>query len=119
MVLRRCVPLPCLLVSGCYRAHRVDRATHGSFTVMGRVWAKGGWLAQLGYVDVCGGSVVHMAGGGAALVASYMVGPRIGRYDAQANPVRMPGHSIPFAVLGILLLWYGTHQKVLQPLVVG
>ena len=78
--------------------------------MVGRVWAKGGRLAQLGYVDVSGGSVVHMAGGLAALVAAYMVGPRIGRYDAQGLPVRMPGHSIPLAVLGILLLWYGADR---------
>ena len=62
------------------------------------VWG-GGWLSQLGvnfglghgHVDFAGSSVVHMVGGVAALVGAKMMGPRIGKYDADGKRAPSPG----------------------------
>ncbi len=69
----------------------------------------GGWLAKLStpMVDFAGSTVVHSVGGWAALVGTVVLGPRLGKYDAQGRPRAIPGHSIPFAVLGTLILWVG------------
>jgi Amt family ammonium transporter len=69
----------------------------------------GGWLAQLStpMVDFAGSTIVHSVGGWAALVGAVFLGPRLGKYDAQGRPRAIPGHSIPFAVLGTLILWVG------------
>jgi len=72
----------------------------------------GGWLFQLDtpFHDFAGSSIVHMTGGCAALMGAYFLGPRIGKYGADGKPRSIPGHSIPFAVLGSLILlvgWYG------------
>lgn len=72
----------------------------------------GGWLFQRDtpYHDFAGSSIVHMVGGVAALAGAKMLGPRIGRYDAEGKPRPIPGHSIPFAILGCFILlvgWYG------------
>jgi ammonium transporter, Amt family len=72
----------------------------------------GGWLSQLGtpFVDFAGSTLVHMTGGVAALMGAITLGPRIGKYAANGKPRAIPGHSIPFAVLGAFILlvgWYG------------
>ncbi|MDX1573039.1 MAG: ammonium transporter [Methylophaga sp.] len=64
-----------------------------------------GWLEQLGFVDFAGSTVVHSVGGWVALSAILVIGPRIGRYDA--NNRRIPGSNLPMAVLGGMLLWFG------------
>lgn len=77
-----------------------------SFLFVFRVWgAPDGWLYQLGFIDVAGGAVVYLNGGVAALVAAYMVGPRIGRYEG-ATAQHMIGHSIPMASIGFMFIWY-------------
>ena len=60
-----------------------------------------------GHVDFAGSSVVHMTGGVIALVAAWIVGPRLGKFnrDGSANPI--PGHSIPMAVIGTFILAFG------------
>ncbi|RIV45396.1 ammonium transporter [Flagellimonas pelagia] len=64
------------------------------------------WLNTAGFVDFAGSSVVHAVGGGAALVAAIMVGPRIGKYvDGKAQAI--PGHNMMFGALGVLILWLG------------
>ena len=78
------------------------------------VWG-GGWLSQLGtnfglghgHVDFAGSSVVHMAGGVTALVGAKLLGPRIGKYDADGKAQPIPGHNIPMAVLGTFILAFG------------
>jgi ammonium transporter, Amt family len=78
------------------------------------VWG-GGWLSQLGknfalghgYVDFAGSSVVHMTGGVAALVGAWVLGPRIGKFKSDGTPVAMPGHHIPMAVVGCMILAFG------------
>ena len=72
----------------------------------------GGWLAQLAtpFHDFAGSTMVHMTGGVAALMGAAILGPRIGRYAADGTPRAIPGHNIPFAVLGTFILlvgWYG------------
>jgi Amt family ammonium transporter len=72
----------------------------------------GGWLANLStpYHDFAGSSIVHMTGGVAALMGAIFLGPRIGKYGPDGKPRAIPGHSIPFAVIGAFILlvgWYG------------
>jgi len=78
------------------------------------VWG-GGWLSQLGRnfglghgtVDFAGSSVVHMCGGVAALTGAWLLGPRTGKYRADGRPNAIPGHHIPMAVLGTMILCFG------------
>ena len=65
------------------------------------VWADGGWLNERGALDFAGGTVVHINSGIAALVAAWMVGPRINLKKA-SKP-----NSIPFVLLGMAMLWFG------------
>jgi Amt family ammonium transporter len=72
----------------------------------------GGLIAQMNigdavYSDFAGSGVVHMTGGIAALVGAVMVGPRKGKYGPDGRPRAIPGHSIPFAMLGVFILWLG------------
>lgn len=67
----------------------------------------GGWLDQLGFLDFAGSTLVHMVGGVAALVAATILGPRRGKFRADGKPNVIPGHSMPFVVLGTLLLFFG------------
>ncbi|HEX2063592.1 MAG TPA: ammonium transporter, partial [Acidimicrobiales bacterium] len=72
----------------------------------------GGWLSQLGtpFHDFAGSTMVHSVGGWAALMGAIVLGPRLGKYGADGKPRAIPGHSIPFAVLGTFVLlvgWYG------------
>jgi Amt family ammonium transporter len=70
------------------------------------IWGAG-WLADMGFWDFAGSTVVHAVGGFAALMGAAILGPRIGRYnqDGSANP--MPGHNMSIATLGALILWLG------------
>lgn len=71
-------------------------------------WAwGGGWLANLGFGDFAGSTVVHLTGGSIALVGTIMLGPRIGKFGPDGRPRALPGHNIPLAVLGVFLLWFG------------
>jgi len=64
------------------------------------------WLNTAGFIDFAGSSVVHAVGGGAALVAAIMVGPRIGKYvDGEVKVI--PGHNMMYGALGVLILWLG------------
>lgn len=72
----------------------------------------GGWLNDTEgfmpaeFIDFAGSSIVHSVGGWAALVAAYMVGPRIGKYvDGKVLPI--PGHNQILATLGVFILWFG------------
>ncbi len=71
------------------------------------IWAPQGWLAGKGMQDFAGSTVVHYQGALAALAGALILGPRIGKFgtDGRANPI--PGHNIPYAVLGTLILWFG------------
>jgi Amt family ammonium transporter len=70
------------------------------------IWG-GGWLAQLGFWDFAGSTVVHAVGGWAALMGAAFLGPRIGKYAADGTVTAMPGHNMSIATLGCLILWLG------------
>jgi Amt family ammonium transporter len=78
------------------------------------VWG-GGWLSTIGknfglghgHVDFAGSSVVHMTGGVLAFVGAKMLGPRIGKYNADGSPNAIPGHNIGMAVIGTFILAFG------------
>ena len=78
------------------------------------VW-NGGWLAQLGrnfglghgVLDFAGSSVVHMAGGVSALAGAMVLGPRMGKYKGDGTPGAIPGHHIPMAIAGCMMLFFG------------
>jgi Amt family ammonium transporter len=72
----------------------------------------GGWLYQLDtpFHDFAGSTIVHMTGGVAAFWGAKFLGPRIGKYGPDGKPRAILGHSVPFAILGCLILlvgWYG------------
>jgi Amt family ammonium transporter len=60
-----------------------------------------------GHLDFAGSSVVHMTGGVAALAGAYMVGPRIGKFRRDGAIGALPGHNLPMAVSGTLILAFG------------
>lgn len=69
-------------------------------------WQGEGWLTKLGFIDFAGSSIVHSVGGWAALVAAFLVGPRIGKYvDGKVLPIS--GHNQVLATLGVFILWFG------------
>ena len=70
-------------------------------------WNPGGWLAKMGFTDFAGSTVVHTVGGMASLVAAVMVGPRIGKYNADGTTNAIQGHSLTLGALGVFILWMG------------
>ncbi|MDR1048091.1 MAG: ammonium transporter, partial [Treponema sp.] len=74
------------------------------------IWG-GGWLGNMGFHDFAGSTVVHSVGGWAALMGAVVLGPRIGKYvkgaDGRITVKAFPGHNIPYAALGALLLFFG------------
>ena len=70
------------------------------------VWG-GGWLADLGFLDFAGDTVVHSLGAWAALAGAIVLGPRIGKYDKDGKPRAIPGHNMSLAVIGLFVLWLG------------
>jgi len=76
-----------------------------SYPITGHwIWGDG-VLANLGFYDFAGSTVVHSVGGWAALVGAVLLGPRLGRY--QTRPAAMPGHNLSISALGCLILWLG------------
>jgi Amt family ammonium transporter len=72
----------------------------------------GGFLSSLGgenggFHDFAGSTLVHSVGGWAALIAIYILGPRIGKFGEDGKPQAIPGHNIPLAAAGVLILWLG------------
>lgn len=70
------------------------------------VWG-GGWLADIGFMDFAGDTVVHSVGGWAALAGAIILGSRIGKYDKNGKPRAIPGHNMALAVIGLFVLWLG------------
>jgi Amt family ammonium transporter len=67
----------------------------------------GGFLDQWGFYDFAGSTLVHSVGGWAALIAIYLLGARIGKFGKDGKPNAIPGHNIPLAAAGVLILWLG------------
>jgi len=66
----------------------------------------GGFLDELGFYDFAGSTLVHSVGGWAALVAVWLLGSRIGKFK-NGKAQAIPGHNIPLATGGVLILWLG------------
>jgi len=70
------------------------------------VWG-GGWLADLGFWDFAGSTVVHSTGAWAALAGALVLGPRIGKFAKDGTPRVIPGHNMTSAMAGVMILWLG------------
>jgi ammonium transporter len=66
------------------------------------LFSPSGWLARRGAQDWAGGLVVHASAGAAVLAVLLVIGRRHRWPDVMTRP-----HSIPLAVLGAGLLWFG------------
>ena len=80
-------------LSKLYSSNRIENATTG-------------WLAEMGFVDFAGSTIVHSVGGWIALAGVLILGARIGKYS-KANKGKFTGSSYPLAILGTLILWFG------------
>ena len=77
--------------------------------VMGWQWG-GGWLAELGFSDFAGSTLVHSTGGAAALAGIMLLGSRAGRFDSKGEAKAMKpfaASSIPLVTIGVFILWLG------------
>jgi len=64
-----------------------------------------GWLAQIGFLDFAGSTVVHSVGGWVAFAGILVIGPRLGQFEP--NQPRIQGHNLTLASAGVLILWFG------------
>lgn len=103
------------IVSGAV-AERIKIGSFMSFTIfyVGLVYPivgawkwGGGFLDSWGFYDFAGSTLVHSVGGWAALVAIYLLGARIGKFGKDGETKAIPGHNIPLATAGVLVLWLG------------
>ena len=67
----------------------------------------GGWLSEMGFSDFAGSTLVHAAGGFAALAGAIILGPRIGKYAKDGKVIPIPGSNLALATLGTFILWLG------------
>jgi Amt family ammonium transporter len=73
----------------------------------------GGFLSTLsygeaeGFYDFAGSTLVHSVGGWGALIAIYLLGARIGKFGKDGKARAIPGHNLPLAAAGVLILWLG------------
>lgn len=70
------------------------------------IWG-GGWLAEHGKQDFAGSTVVHLTGAMAALAATILLKPRIGKYNKDGSPNNIYGHNQVYTALSVLILWVG------------
>jgi Amt family ammonium transporter len=105
----------CSVVSGCV-AERIKLWSFLAFCVVltgiiypiqgSWTWG-GGWLAEMGFTDYAGSTLVHSVGGWAALTGAVILGARKGKYAKNGRINPMPGSNIPLATLGTFILWMG------------
>ena len=67
----------------------------------------GGWLADMGFKDFAGSTIVHSTGGWAALAGAMVVGPRLGKFRRDGTVRPSPPSNILVVTLGVLILWLG------------
>ncbi|GGB25991.1 ammonium transporter [Allosediminivita pacifica] len=67
----------------------------------------GGFLSEMGFSDFAGSTLVHAAGGFAALAGALVLGPRLGKYSADGKIMPIPGSNLALATLGTFILWLG------------
>jgi ammonium transporter, Amt family len=88
-----------------------------------------GWLAEMGFIDFAGSTVVHSVGGWLGLAGAWILGPRIGRFKEDGSAQSVPGHNIASATMGVWLLWFAwiglgvgtalTNSKSVAPVVLN
>ena len=71
------------------------------------IWSSNGWLAQMGFHDFAGSTVVHSVGAWSALAAIIIIGPRLGRFDKNNKARKIPGHNLSMVAMGGFILWFG------------
>ena len=71
------------------------------------VWNADGWLAEMGFIDFAGSTVVHSVGAWCALAGVIILGPRLGRFDKSGKPRELRGHNLTLVALGGFILWFG------------
>ncbi len=103
------------IVSGAL-AERVNMWAFFAFTAMltafiypviGAWHWGGGWLAEMGFQDFAGSTMVHSTGGWAALAGALVIGPRWGKYRKDGSVKLTPPSNIPAVTLGVFILWLG------------
>ncbi len=67
----------------------------------------GGWLAERGFMDFAGSTMVHSTGGWAALAGALVVGPRWGKFRKDGTVKSTPPSNVPVVTLGVFILWLG------------
>ena len=67
----------------------------------------GGWLAEMGFQDFAGSTIVHGTGGAAALAGALVVGPRHNKFRKDGTVTITPPSNIPVVTLGVFILWFG------------
>lgn len=67
-------------------------------------WAWGGWLGRWGFHDVAGASAIHISAGACAAVGAALLGPRTGKYNRDRSANMIPGHNVPMATTGVLVM---------------
>jgi Amt family ammonium transporter len=82
---------------------------HATWSGMGLFGGENGITVgdAAGALDYAGSGVVHLTGATAALAAAIVLGPRLGKYDANGKPRAIPGHSMPIFGIGVIVLWLG------------
>lgn len=76
--------------------------------VWGGLYGGSGWLADMGFIDFAGSTVVHSVGAWCALAGVLVLGPRTGRFSRDTGEVRsIPGHNLSLVALGGFILWLG------------
>ena len=77
------------------------------FPIQGAWSWGGGWLNEIGFVDVSGAGVVHLAGASAALAGLLLIGARIGKYNEDGSVNCIEQSSSVQMTLGVFILWMG------------
>ena len=67
----------------------------------------GGWLAEMGFKDFAGSTVVHSTGGWAALAGALVIGARKGKFRPDGSVKGTPPSNVPVVTLGVFILWLG------------
>ena len=97
--------------AGDAAVHMVRRMASLSCMPVGHACNQLIWSAVEQHVTVS--LLTHpQVGGLASLAGAWVLGPRIGRFDAAGNPVDMPGHNAALTLLGVFLLWFGWYGEL-------
>ena len=77
------------------------------YPIVGSWYWGGGWLAEQGFVDFAGSTIVHSTGGWAALAGVLIIGPRLGKFRSDGTVKATPPSNVLLVTLGVLILWLG------------